>query len=160
MTMNCHAAERYVPSEHEDYMNSRQRRYFHELLLKWKNDIQFHQRSAHSRLRQAPDRYSDLIDQYNAETGRLLSLVSANRSHMLLEQINAALGRLHAGDYGYCRETGEEIGIRRLLAFPMATLTVEAQEENERRQRVRIARHGAATPEGLTLYPPRLSFDE
>ncbi|OHB31451.1 MAG: hypothetical protein A2X84_11805 [Desulfuromonadaceae bacterium GWC2_58_13] len=118
----------YVPSETEPYMNPKQIRYFRRLLLLRRDEIARECRHSLSRLKEDKIPQPDLLDQCAAEAERYLFLVSEARRRLLIEQIDEALRRMEDGSYGYCEETGEEIGIRRLQIHPAAHLSVEAQE--------------------------------
>lgn len=119
----------------EPYMNPRQLEYFRRRLLEWRKALMAQEREISAALGQEPARPADPIDQGVQEASRLQDLEERLRHRRLLQQIDAALARIDDGSYGYCLESGEEIGLRRLEALPIATLSVEMQEQLERRER-------------------------
>ncbi len=126
----------YVPSESEPFMNERQRAYFRAKLLAWKEDIIRQTRETLVGLHEDSTQHADLADRATSETDRALELRARDRQRKLVSKIDAALARIEDGTYGYCEETGEPIGLKRLDARPIATLSLEAQERHERRERV------------------------
>jgi len=126
----------YVPSEDEDYMNEAQLEYFRELLLAWKRTILEAADQTLQSLQNEPIREPDLNDRASSETDWGIELRTRDRQRKLIAKIDAALRRIDAGEYGYCEVTGDPIGIKRLLARPVATMTLEAQEAHERREKV------------------------
>src|SRR5438876_6329298 len=126
----------YRPSEDEPFMNDRQQEYFKQKLLKWKEDILRESRETVSHLQSETENHPDLADRASAETDRALELRTRDRQRKLIAKIDEALRRIEDGVYGYCEETGEPIGLARLEARPIATLSLEAQERHERRERV------------------------
>lgn len=126
----------YVPSDNEPFMNDRQRMYFRQKLLTWKEDIIRQTRETLVGLHDDSAQHADIADRATSETDRALELRSRDRQRKLVSKIDAALARIEDGSYGYCEETGEPIGLRRLDARPIATLSLEAQERHERRERV------------------------
>jgi DnaK suppressor protein len=126
----------YRPSEDEDFMNERQRDYFKQKLLNWKEDILRESRETLSHLQSETENHPDLADRASSETDRALELRTRDRQRKLISKIDEALRRIEDGSYGYCEETGEPIGVARLDARPIATLSLEAQERHERRERV------------------------
>jgi DnaK suppressor protein len=117
-------------------MNERQREYFRERLLAWKEDILREARETLQHLQDENQNHPDLADRASSETDRAIELRARDRQRKLIAKIDAALARIDEGTYGYCEETGEPISLRRLEARPIATLSVEAQERHERRERV------------------------
>ena len=117
-------------------MNERQREYFRERLLSWKEDILREAKETLQHLQDENQNHPDLADRASSETDRAIELRARDRQRKLIAKIEAALGRIDEGTYGYCEETGEPISLRRLEARPIATLSVEAQERHERRERV------------------------
>jgi DnaK suppressor protein len=117
-------------------MNERQRDYFRIKLLAWKEDILREARETLQHLQDENQNHPDLADRASSETDRAIELRARDRQRKLIAKIEAALHRLEDGTYGFCEETGEPISIRRLEARPIATLSVEAQERHERRERV------------------------
>jgi len=128
--------DNYRPSEEEPFMNDRQRDYFRRKLLAWKEDILRESRETLVVLQSENENHPDLADRASSETDRAIELRARDRQRKLIAKIDAALGRLDDGTYGYCEETGEPIALKRLDARPIATLSVEAQERHERRERV------------------------
>lgn len=126
----------YVPSDDEPFMNDRQKEYFQKKLLDWKEDILRESRSTISNLQQENKQQADIADRASSETDRSLELRTRDRQRKLIAKIDAALKRIADDTYGYCEETGEPIGLRRLDARPIATLSIEAQEAHERREKV------------------------
>lgn len=126
----------YVPSENEPFMNERHRMYFRQKLLTWKEDIIRQTKETLVGLHDDSTQHADIADRATSETDRALELRSRDRQRKLVSKIDAALARIEDGSYGYCEETGEPIGLKRLDARPIATLSLEAQERHERRERV------------------------
>jgi DnaK suppressor protein len=126
----------YRPSEDEPFMNERQRMYFRQKLLAWKDEIIRQTRETLAGLHEESTQHADLADRATSETDRALELRARDRQRKLIAKIDAALARIEDGSYGYCEETSEPIGLKRLDARPIATLSVEAQERHERRERV------------------------
>ncbi|HEX4197085.1 MAG TPA: RNA polymerase-binding protein DksA [Caulobacteraceae bacterium] len=126
----------YRPSEDEAFMNERQLEYFRQKLLDWKEDILRESRETLSHLQTETENHPDIADRASSETDRSLELRTRDRQRKLIAKIDEALQRIEEGNYGYCEETGEPIGIARLDARPIATLSLEAQERHERRERV------------------------
>ncbi|WP_457796363.1 RNA polymerase-binding protein DksA [Methylocystis sp. S23] len=128
--------EAYKPSEDEPFMCDRQREYFRRKLLAWKDDILHESRETLAALQNENENHPDLADRASSETDRAIELRARDRQRKLIAKIDAALGRLDDGTYGYCEETGEPISLKRLDARPIATLSIEAQERHERREKV------------------------
>ena len=128
--------EDYKPREDEPFMNERQREYFRNKLLNWKEDILKESRETLAHLQDDNNILPDLADRASTETDRSLELRTRDRQRKLISKIDAALKRIEDGSYGYCEETGDPIGIARLDARPIATLSLEAQEMHERREKV------------------------
>ena len=126
----------YVPSEDEPYMNEKQRNYFRMLLLEWKRSIHDAAGQTLQSLQDGPIREPDLNDRASSETDWGIELRTRDRQRKLTGKINAALRRIDEGEYGYCVVSGEPIGLKRLIARPVATMTVEAQEAHERREKI------------------------
>jgi len=126
----------YRPSDKEQFMNERQREYFRNKLLQWKEDILKEAKETLQHLQDENQNHPDLADRASSETDRAIELRARDRQRKLIAKIDAALQRLEDGTYGYCEETGEPISLRRLEARPIATLSIEAQERHERRERV------------------------
>lgn len=128
--------EDYRPAEDEPFMNERQLEYFRRKLLAWKHDLLDDSRHTIEGLQEATRNIPDLADRASEETDRALELRTRDRQRKLVTKIDAALRRIEDGDYGYCEETGEPISLKRLDARPIATLSLEAQERHERREKV------------------------
>jgi DnaK suppressor protein len=126
----------YKPSDTEPFMNERQRMYFRMKLLSWKDEILRSTKETLQHLQDDSAQHADIADRASSETDRALELRARDRQRKLISKIDAALARIDDGSYGYCEETGEPIGLKRLDARPIATLSVEAQERHERRERV------------------------
>ena len=126
----------YRPAEDEPFMNERQLEYFRQKLLTWKAAILEESRSTIEEMQEGTRNIPDVADRASEETDRALELRTRDRQRKLVAKINAALARIEDGSYGYCEETGEPISLRRLDARPIATLSIEAQERHERRERV------------------------
>ena len=125
----------YVPDDSEEYMNERQQEYFRMLLLDWKKSIHDAAGQTLQSLQDGPMREPDLNDRASSETDWGIELRTRDRQRKLISKIDAALRRIDEGTYGYCDETGEPISLRRLEARPTATLSLEAQERHERKER-------------------------
>ncbi len=126
----------YRPSEDEPFMNERQRDYFRRKLIAWKEDILRESRETLAVLQNENENLPDVADRASSETDRAIELRARDRQRKLIAKIEAALGRLDEGTYGFCEETGEPISLKRLDARPIATLSIEAQERHERREKV------------------------
>ncbi|MFN3892447.1 MAG: RNA polymerase-binding protein DksA [Beijerinckiaceae bacterium] len=126
----------YRPSEDEEFMNERQRDYFRRKLLAWKEEILRESRETLAALQTESENHPDLADRASSETDRAIELRARDRQRKLIAKIDSALQRIDEGVYGYCEETGEPISLKRLDARPIATLSVEAQERHERREKV------------------------
>src|SRR5215208_5799443 len=126
----------YRPTEKEPFMNERQKDYFRQKLAIWREDILKEAKDTLQHLQDENVNHPDLADRASSETDRAIELRARDRQRKLINKIDAALHRLDDGTYGYCEETGEPIGLKRLEARPIATLSVEAQERHERRERI------------------------
>lgn len=125
----------YRPNKKEEYMNDMQLEYFRQKLLNWKKELLAQSSDTLEELRQGGLNQPDDIDRASLETDKSIDLRTKDRARKLIVKIDAALERIEDGNYGYCDETGEEIGVERLMARPIATLCVEAQERHERLER-------------------------
>ena len=125
----------YRPSEDEPFMNENQREYFRLKLLKWRGELLRESDETLAHLQEGGLQEPDIADRAQAEADRSLELRTRDRARKLISKIDAALERLEDGSYGYCEETGEPIGLRRLDARPIATLSIDAQERHERQER-------------------------
>ncbi len=128
--------EDYTPSEDEPFMNDRQREYFRQKLTRWKDEIVRESKETLQHLQDENGHLPDLADRASTETERSLELRTRDRQRKLISKIDAALRRIDEGTYGYCEDTGEPISLKRLDARPIATLSIEAQERHEKRERV------------------------
>ncbi|WP_299820148.1 RNA polymerase-binding protein DksA [uncultured Jannaschia sp.] len=126
----------YTPAEGEPFMNERQTEYFRRKLLAWKHDLLDETERTIEGLQDAARSIPDIADRASEETDRALELRTRDRQRKLIAKIDAALRRIEEGEYGYCEKTGEPISLKRLDARPIATMTVEAQETHERREKV------------------------
>ena len=126
----------YRPSDSEPYMNEAQQEYFRRKLIQWRDEILRGSNQTLQRLREEDNRLADLTDWASAEIERGFQLRTRDRERKLLSKIDEALKRLDDGSYGFCEETHEPIGLKRLEARPIATLSIDAQERHERRERV------------------------
>ncbi|HEY1884866.1 MAG TPA: RNA polymerase-binding protein DksA [Roseiarcus sp.] len=134
--MNDVSVEHYKPSDDEPFMNDRQREYFRRKLIAWRESILAESRDTLAALQQESENHPDFADRASSETDRAIELRARDRQRKLIAKIEAALARIDDGSYGYCVETGDPISLRRLDARPIATLSVEAQERHERRERI------------------------
>jgi DnaK suppressor protein len=126
----------YRPSDEEGFMNALQTEYFRQKLLRWRAELLREADGTLASLSQGGIHESDITDRASVETDRALELRTRDRARKLINKIDQALLRLENGSYGFCEETGEPIGLRRLEARPIATLSIEAQERHERMERV------------------------
>ena len=126
----------YRPTDDEPFMNQRQREYFRAKLNAWKEDILRESRETLENLQEESQNHPDMADRASSESDRSLELRTRDRQRKLISKIDSALKRIDDGTYGYCEETGDPIGIARLDARPIATLSLEAQESHERREKV------------------------
>ena len=129
----------YIPNSKEKYMCSKHKKYFTDELLKWKKDI-IKSNNLGNILNSSDDNISsaDIVDQASSYTDKTVEMKALNRSRKLIEKIESALRRLKDGSYGFCEETSEPIGLKRLIARPVATLSIEAQERHERDEKIYI----------------------
>ena len=134
--MSIELADDYRPSDDEPFMNDRQREYFRRKLLQWKEDILRESKETLQNLQNENTNLPDIADRASSETDRSIELRARDRQRKLISKIEAAIKRIEDGSYGYCEETGEPISLKRLDARPIATLSLEAQERHERKERV------------------------
>ncbi len=128
--------EGYAPSGEEEFMNELQQEYFRQKLLSWKNEILEATKETIQHLQDESEKHPDIADRATSESERALELRTRDRQRKLISKIDDALERLEKGEYGYCEESGEPIGLARLDARPIATLSLDAQERHEKRERV------------------------
>ena len=126
----------YRPSDKEPFMNPRQQEYFRRKLINWRGELLKESEETLESLQEGGLQEPDLADRASAEMERSLELRTRDRARKLIAKIDAAISRIEDGSYGYCEETGEPISLKRLDARPIATLSIEAQERHERRERV------------------------
>lgn len=126
----------YIPDDSEEYMSEKQQDYFRMLLLDWKKSIHDAAGQTLQSLQDGPIREPDLNDRASSETDWGIELRTRDRQRKLILKIDAALRRIEQGEYGWCEVTGDPIGLKRLIARPVATMTVEAQEAHERREKI------------------------
>ena len=133
------SGKRYTPNDKEKYMCTKHKRFFKEELLRWKNDI-IKSNSLTNLLNSLDDSISsaDMVDQASSYTDKSVEMKALARSRKLIEKIESALRRIKDDTYGYCDETSEPIGLKRLIARPIATLSIEAQERHERDEKIFI----------------------
>jgi DnaK suppressor protein len=124
--------ENYMPTPQEPYMSPLQLEYFRRKLLAWRDELLAEQDQTTESLQGEEWRQADIIDRASLESDTSIELRTTERHHKLLKKIDEALRRIESGTYGYCEETGEEIGLKRLMARPIATLSIEAKERQER----------------------------
>jgi len=129
--------KKYIPNEKEKYMNTKQKMYFKTTLIKWKNEI-IESNNKNLQLSEVDHEISspDIVDQASSQTEKTVEMRTINRQRKLLTKIDQAINRIKDDTYGYCEETGEPIGIKRLIARPIATLSIEAQEKHERNEKI------------------------
>ena len=129
----------YIPNSKEKYMCAKHKKFFADELLRWKKDI-IKSNNLGNILNSSDDNVSsaDMVDQASSYTDKSVEMKALNRSRKLISKINAALQRIKDGTYGFCEETGEPIGLKRLIARPVATLSIEAQERHERDEKIFI----------------------
>ncbi len=125
----------YRPSDDEEFMNAQQLEYFRQKLLRWRAELLAESTGTLQNLKEVNLAEPDITDRATLETDRSLELRTRDRERKLISKIDAALSRIEDGSYGYCEETAEPIGLRRLEARPIATLSLEAQERHERMER-------------------------
>ncbi len=126
----------YRPSDHEEFMNPAQVEYFRQKLLRWRSELLREADGTLASLSEGGIHEADITDRASVETDRALELRTRDRARKLISKIDQALLRIETGTYGYCEESGEPIGLRRLEARPIATLSIEAQERHERMERI------------------------
>ena len=133
------SVKKYLPNAKEKYMCSKHKKFFTEELLNWKRDI-IKSNNLGNILNSSDDNISsaDIVDQASSYTDKNVEMKALNRSRKLIGKIDSALKRIKEGTYGYCEETGEQIGLKRLIARPIATLSIEAQERHERDEKIFI----------------------
>ena len=136
MKQEAFLPEDYTPADDEPFMNDRQLEYFRRKLLAWKNDLLSDSKDTIEGLQDGTRNIPDIADRASEETDRALELRTRDRQRKLVTKIDAALRRIDEGEYGYCEVTGDPISLKRLDARPIATMSLEAQERHERREKV------------------------
>ena len=126
----------YLPTEKEPFMNDKQKEFFRRKLQTWRSEIISETKETLNNLQYESSNFSDLADSASSEADRSLELRSRDRQRKLISKIDDALLRIDDGSYGYCEETGEEIRLKRLIARPIATLSIDAQELHERKEKI------------------------
>tara|TARA_B100001540_G_C15658219_1_gene574316 strand:- start:241 stop:648 length:408 start_codon:yes stop_codon:yes gene_type:complete len=129
--------KKYIPTEKEKYMCQKQKTYFKKRLIEWKNEIlQANTKNMYMNDVDHEISSPDIIDQATSQTEKNVEMRTLNRKRKLLNKIESAIKRIQDNTYGYCEETGEPIGIKRLIARPIATLSIEAQEKHEKNEKI------------------------
>ena len=129
--------KKYIPNEKEKYMCAKQKAYFKKRLIEWKNEImEINSKTLY--LNDVDNEISspDIVDQASSQTEKNVEMRTINRQRKLINKINKAIKKIQDDTYGYCEETGEPIGIKRLIARPIATLSIEAQEKHEKNEKI------------------------
>tara|TARA_B100001057_G_C22294072_1_gene735670 strand:- start:53 stop:496 length:444 start_codon:yes stop_codon:yes gene_type:complete len=131
--------KQYLPSIKEKYMCAKHKKFFNDELIRWRKDI-INSNSLSNMLNSSDDNISsaDVVDQASSYTDKSVEMKALTRSRKLIEKIDAAIRRIKDGTYGYCEETSEPIGLKRLIARPVATLSIEAQEKHERDEKIYV----------------------
>ena len=130
-------SKKYIPNEKEKYMCLKQRLYFKKRLMEWRNEItESKSKSLHLNEVDHEISSSDIIDQASSQTEKSVEMRTMNRQRKLLSKIDKAIQKIQDDTYGYCEDTGEPIGIKRLVARPIATLSIEAQEKHEKNEKI------------------------
>ena len=129
--------KKYIPNEKEKYMCEKHKTYFKKRLVEWKNEI-VESNSKGLYLNNTDDEISapDMVDQASSQTEKTVEMRTLNRQIKLLSKIDQAIKKINNNTYGYCEETGEPIGLKRLIARPIATLSIEAQEKHEKNEKI------------------------
>ncbi|MCF8473581.1 MAG: RNA polymerase-binding protein DksA [Emcibacter sp.] len=134
--MKIELPEGYKPSPDEEFMNENQKKYFHKKLLDWKEEILRESKETLNHLQEDSHKEPDIADRASSETDWSIELRTRDRQRKLISKIDAAIERIKKGEYGYCEVTGEPINLERLDARPIAMMTLEAQEEHEKYEKV------------------------
>ena len=129
--------KKYIPNEKEKYMCEKHKKFFRKKLVDWKNEImESNVKGLYLNEIDGEISSPDIIDQASSQTEKTVEMRTLNRQIKLLSKINKAIKRIDENSYGYCEETGEPIGLKRLIARPIATLSIEAQEKHEKNEKV------------------------
>ena len=130
-------SKKYIPNEKEKYMNTKQQAYFKARLVEWKNEImESNNKSLYLNDIDHEISSPDIVDQASSQTEKTVEMRTINRQRKLIAKIDQAIKKIKNNTYGYCEETGEPIGIKRLIARPIATLSIEAQEKHEKNEKI------------------------
>ena len=130
-------SKKYIPNEKEKYMCAKQKAYFKKRLLDWKNElIEANKKSLYLSDVDSEISSADIVDQASSQTEKNVELRTLNRQRKLLSKIDKAIKKIQDNTYGYCEETGEPIGVKRLIARPIASLSIEAQEKHEKNEKI------------------------
>ena len=130
-------SKKYIPNEKEKYMSAKQKTYFKKRLLDWKNEIiEINSKNLYFKEVDHEISSPDVVDQASSQTEKTVEMRTLNRQRKLISKIDKAIKKIQDNTYGYCEETGEPIGIKRLIARPIATLCIEAQEKHEKNEKV------------------------
>ena len=125
----------YVPNDDEEFMNPMMEEFFRQRLVEWKDELLRESGQTLENMQTTNNQEADIADRASLESERSLELRTRDRERKLISKIDSALRRIETGEYGYCEETGEPIAVRRLIARPIATLSIEAQERHERMEK-------------------------
>ena len=129
--------KKYIPNDKEKYMCARQKAYFKKRLIEWRNEIiEINNKSLYLNDIDHEISSPDIIDQASSQTEKTVEMRTINRQRKLISKIDKAIKRINDNTYGYCEETGEPIGVKRLIARPIATLSIEAQEKHEKNEKI------------------------
>ena len=129
--------KKYIPTEKEKYMCAKHKAYFKKRLLDWKNEIiETNKKSLYSNDVDHEISSPDIVDQASSQTEKTVELRTLNRQRKLLSKIDRAIDKINSNTYGYCEETGDPIGLKRLIARPIATLSIDAQEKHEKNEKI------------------------
>ena len=130
-------SKKYIPNEKEKYMCAKQKAYFKKRLMDWKNEImEINSKNLYFKEVDHEISSPDIVDQASSQTEKNVEMRTLNRQRKLLSKIDKAIKKIQENTYGYCEETGEPIGIKRLIARPIATLSIEAQEKHEKNEKI------------------------
>ena len=130
-------SKKYIPNEKEKYMSAKQKAYFKKRLMDWKNEIiEINSKNLYFKEVDHEISSPDVVDQASSQTEKTVEMRTLNRQRKLISKIDKAIKKIQDNTYGYCEETGEPIGIKRLIARPIATLCIEAQEKHEKNEKI------------------------
>ena len=130
-------SKKYIPNEKEKYMCEKHKTYFKKRLIEWRNEIvESSTKGLYLKESDSEISSADIVDQAASQTEKTVEMITLNRQIKLLSKIDKAIKKINNDSYGYCEETGEPIGLKRLIARPIATLTIEAQEKHEKNEKI------------------------